>query len=137
MIQFHKTEDKMKNWVIILIIFIVPLALYGFIDYKNTPSEILAKVEEQAAIAKPIVYKFYSPLCKDCQTQSIEFNGLPEEFSETVIFENINVSGKEGESKKVKDLIKKFDIKSVPTIVIVDKNGKMVQKSSSVLRKNK
>lgn len=135
----------MRNWIIILIIFIVPLGLYGVLDMKTSAQDLIARttakseavagvsVKNPEKTSQITVYKFYSPLCKDCQKQSKELVGLKEEFAKKVTFNEINVSGATGESDEVQKLIKKYNIQMVPTVVIADIKGKEMKKYDTVI----
>lgn len=141
----------MKNWIIILTIFIVPMAIYGFLSHSTTADAFMEKlaankpVEQNKEIENvkqtqykcplPTVYKFCSPLCKDCQLQTKEMEGLDKEFEGKVTFQTISVTGAQGENKEIQGLVKKYNVKVVPTLVIVDCEGKMVKKYEYVVKK--
>ena len=111
----------MKNWIIILLVFLVPLGVYGFLEFKN-PS---VKANEAVAAQKtgPKVIKFHSPMCSECKDVQKEMEGLKELYKD-IIFEEINVSE---QTKQNKNLIKKYKITLVPTLVFVDINGNVVE----------
>ncbi len=109
---------KKSSLAIILAIFIVPLALYYFI---KTPSGN----EACCAIAKPgqaRVLQFSSPMCYDCKRIEGEIAPLRSspEYTESIFFSKINISDR---TPEVEQLIKKYNVDVVPTIVFLDKNG--------------
>ena len=114
----------MKNWIIVFLVFAIPLGLYAYFE-SNT--QATAAKEEMTAnkTQKPRVIKFYSPMCSDCQKVSKEMVGVVEDFKDAVTFEEINVSE---QTDKNKALIKKYKITLVPTLIFESKDGKIVKK---------
>jgi thiol-disulfide isomerase/thioredoxin len=132
----------MKNWIIVLLIFVIPLGLYGYLDCRaKENTEIIAQnlsllennsssTGNQTKISKTAtLYKFSSPMCGDCKKLSKEMGPIVTKWRAKVTFKDINVSGSEGESKEVQDMITKYNIKTVPALVYIDKNGKFVKKT--------
>lgn len=114
----------MKNWIIVLLVFAIPLGLYAYLE--SNSQSIVAKEEVTTNLSgKPRVIKFYSPMCSDCKKVSEEMTGIVEDYKDAVTFEEINVSE---QTDKNKALIKKYKITLVPTLVFESVDGKTVNK---------
>lgn len=114
----------MKNWVIVLLIFAVPLGLYAYLE--SNSQDTRANAANTAVVNnKPKVIKFYSPLCSDCQKVSKEMVEVVEDYKDAVTFEEINVSE---QTKQNKELIKKYKVTLVPTLIFETRDGKVVKK---------
>ena len=91
----------MKNWIIVLLIFILPLTLYAYLDAK-AQSYKMCKVEGNDIIKNPKakIIKFYSPMCSECQEMTVELNKAMENYKDSVIVEEINVVESDKKAKK-------------------------------------
>lgn len=115
----------MKNWIIVLLVFAIPLGLYAYLESNSLDAR--AK-EQQTAVnntGKARVIKFYSPMCSDCKKISGEMAGVIEDYKDAVTFEEVNVSE---QTDKNKTLIKKYKITLVPTLIFETKDGKNFKK---------
>jgi len=118
---------KKSSLVAILAIFIIPLALYFF--FKMPSGNDFAAVSATPGKAK--VIEFSSPMCYDCNRIKKELDPLeiaPE--YKTIIFEKINVADR---TPAVDQLIKKYNVDVVPTLVFIDKNGNMVNRTQGYM----
>ena len=123
----------MKNWVIGLLIFAIPLGLYAYMEANSQTT--IAKEETAAAApkntnAKPRVIKFYSPMCSDCKKVNEEMTGIIEDYKDAVSFEEVNVSE---QNDKNKALIKKYKITLVPTLIFETKDGVITKKAEGFI----
>lgn len=114
----------MKNWIIVLLVFAIPLGLYAYLE-SNSQSTVAKEEASMNNTQKPRVIKFYSPMCSDCKKISNEMVGVVEDYKDAVTFEEINVSE---QTDKNKALIKKYKITLVPTLVFESKDGKTFKK---------
>ncbi len=114
----------MKNWIIVLLVFAIPLGLYAYLE-SNSQSTVAKEEVTTNLSGKPRVIKFYSPMCSDCKKVSEEMTGIVEDYKDAVTFEEINVSE---QTDKNKALIKKYKITLVPTLVFESVDGKTVNK---------
>ncbi len=114
----------MKNWIIVLLVFAIPLGLYAYLE-SNSQSTVAKEEVSMNNTQKPRVIKFYSPMCSDCKKISNEMAGVVEDYKDAVTFEEINVSE---QTDKNKALIKKYKITLVPTLVFESKDGKTFKK---------
>jgi len=128
----------MKNWIIVLLILIIPISLYSYLEAK-AQSDAVCKVEGNTSIHNPKakIIKFYSPMCSECKDVSNELTKAMKNYKDSVIIEEINVAenvNKSGDYTKA--AIKKFKITLVPTLVFVDKNGNMIKKQEGEISSN-
>ncbi len=126
----------MKNWIIILLIFVLPLGLYAYLD-ANAQSNKICKVmgSEQVKNPKAKIIKFYSPMCSECKDASVELEKAMTNYNDTVLVEEINVVDNDKTNAKYnKSAIKKFDVTLVPTIVILDKEGNIIKKNEGLMK---
>ncbi len=126
----------MKNWIIVLLIFVVPLALYAFLDAK-AQSDMMCKVEGNAAVKNPKlkVMKFTSPMCSECKEAQKELDTALKNVQNPVVVEEINVVENVGKGVEYnKAAIKKFKVSVVPTFVFVNKEGTVVKKREGLMK---
>lgn len=133
---------KMKNWIIVLLIFVIPLGLWGYLDNtakadSGTIAQNIAALDSKTMMNTqkplPTLYKFSSPMCGDCKKVAKEIEPLRAKWEDKVIFKEYNVSGSEGESPTVQSLLSKYKITVVPTLLFVDSNGKLVKKTEGYI----
>ncbi len=107
-----------KNIIIILLIFVVPLGVYFGLT-RNKLTELPAIASQGAQVVK-----FASPMCYECQQLEKVFEEVFPNYENDIELEKIDVTQK---SDKVKAMIKKHQVKLVPTTVFKDKTGKVVR----------
>ncbi len=115
----------MKNWIIVLLIFLIPLGVYTTLEIKRGNGAIVSEAKD--TIGKPVVYKFTSPMCSECQSVQKILDKIKDDW-DLVVFEEINVSGTGADKKRAKQLIAKYDITMVPTLVFIDNTGNVYKK---------
>lgn len=121
----------MKNKIIIALIFILPFLIYGTIQgIKNTENLKNTAIAVEKNSSKLTIYKFYSPMCKDCLTQTKEIDKIKPKLNKDITIEEINVSENTEKNQK---LIEEFNILVVPTTIIVDNSGKIRKKVSNII----
>ncbi len=126
----------MKNWIIVLLIFILPLGLYAFLDAK-AQSDMMCKVEGNATVKNPKakIIKFSSPMCSECKDAQKELNKAMQEYKDSVLVEEINVVESVGKGSEYnKAAIKKFKVTLVPTLVFIDKDGKVIKRYEGAMK---
>ena len=126
----------MKNWIIVLLIFILPLGMYAYLDAR-AQSEKMCKVEGNELVKSPKakIIKFYSVMCSECKEQTAELNKAMENYKDSVIVEEINVVEQNKALKKhSKAAIKQFDINLVPTVVFLNKDGAIIKKHRGLMK---
>ena len=117
-------ENFMKNWIIVLLIFIIPLGLYGFLD--NTKGCRINTVEDENPHVK--VIKFSSPMCSECVKVSGELKKSLGNFGDSVVLEEIDVMKSNSRGK-----IKEYKVSLVPTIIFLDKKGNVVRRQEGYM----
>ncbi|MBQ9245860.1 thioredoxin family protein [bacterium] len=110
----------MRNIITILLILILPIALYLTFN-KNS--------EEKAAFAnnaeKPYMYVFTSSMCMDCNKMKAVIKEIENDYNDKINIVYINALEK---NKKVKEQIKKYGVTLVPTLVFADVNEVQTKK---------
>ena len=115
----------MKNKIIIIMIFAVPLALFAFLQYFTKDYAANASLNETQTLNKGKLIKFSSPMCSECKkVKGIVDNVIPD-YKETVLLEEINVSEN---TSKSQDMIDTYKISVVPTVIFVNKEGRIINK---------
>lgn len=108
-----------RNIIIILAIFIVPLAVYfGLTRDKLTT---LPSVASQGAE----IIKFSSPMCYECQELEKIFDEVFPKYSKDISLKKIDVTQKNNETR---EMIKKYEVKLVPTTVFKDETGNVTRR---------
>lgn len=119
----------MKNIIIVLLILILPIVAYIYMSNNIGESVAVAKNSDL-----PTVITFTSSMCMDCQKIKSVLAEIEPNYSQKVNFEYVQALDK---SKKVKDSIKKYGVVLVPTMILIDKNGKQLNKIEGFLEKEK
>ncbi len=115
-----------RNIVIILLIFLVPLAVYFGLtrDKVATPPSFAG----QGAV----VIKFASPMCYECQELEKVFDEVFPKFEKDITLRKIDVTDKN--NKDTKKLIKEYQVKLVPTTVFKDKDGNTTRRIEGTMQ---
>lgn len=107
-----------KNVIIILAIFLVPLAVYfGLTRDKLTTLPTVASSGAE-------IIKFSSPMCYECQELEKIFDEVFPKYNKDITLKKIDVTQKNNETR---ELIKKYEVKLVPTTVFKDETGKVTR----------
>ena len=115
-----------KSIIIVLLIFIVPLALF----WGLTRDKGVATLPGIAFSGSEII-KFSSPMCYECQELDKIFNEVYPEFANKVTLRKIDVTQKD---KEVKRMIKEYDVKLVPTCIFKNKDGQIIRKTEGMIQ---
>lgn len=108
-----------RNVIIILAIFIVPLAVY----FGLTRDKLTALPSVASSGAE--IVKFSSPMCYECQELEKIFDEVFPKYSKDITLKKIDVTQKNNETK---ELIKKYEVKLVPTTVFKDAAGNVTRR---------
>lgn len=117
-----------KNWVSILIILFVPII--AFMTFSKT-AESTAKPTDTTN--KPAVIKFTSSMCLDCQKMNKIFKEIFPKHEGKIVLTEIYV---QDGSDFTNSQIQKYDVTLVPTIILIDKNGKQVKRIEGAIEKD-
>lgn len=126
----------MKNWIIILLIFALPIGLYAYLDAK-AQSDMMCKFDGVKEVNNPIVkiIKFTSPMCSECQETTKELAKVKQTNPNDFVLEEINVLNNEKKGEDyTKTAIKKFKVTLVPTLVFINRDGKMIHRQEGLMR---
>lgn len=113
-----KGEEIMKKqttfWVILLVL-ILPIIFYLITG--NKKNDISSKLENN----KPKVLEFSSKYCVECQDLKKVLDPLEKKYDNKIEFIYIDITST---NEKEKELIQKYDVNVVPTMVLINENGK-------------
>ncbi len=118
-----------KNLIIISLIFVLPLIAYAVLSGTKVES-----ATQEHVSGKPQIVKFSSKLCSDCKKMKGVFEAVMPQYSGTVEIIEYDI---EKNDKNINDAINKYDVDLVPTVVYIDKNGKVVRKTEGYIDKHK
>jgi len=117
---------KHFNLIAILAIFIVPVIMYYSLH---------SSTQDTASIAtgiKPTVIDFSSEMCLECKELKKVMDQVEPKYDKKIVFKKIMITSANAEDQK---LVKKYGVKVVPTLVYLDKNGKVLKKTEGALTK--
>ena len=117
-----------KTLIIAALIFALPLIVYGFMSNRQPAVSETA----EASYGMPKLIKFSSPMCSDCQKLEEIIDELDDKYDEKVDFIEISVNNN---SKEVKELIRKYDVKLVPTMIFLNSNGEQIARVEGAIPK--
>ena len=116
-----------KNILIILFIFLVPVISYFMLTMSN---ESTAKTMQTG---KPQIVKFTSQMCLDCQTMNKIIKELYPNYSEDIVLTEIQVQDGKPQTQ---EQIDKYNVTLVPTIILIDSQGKQVKRIEGAISKD-
>lgn len=117
----------MKNIITILLILILPIALYLIMSKNSNDLSALAKEQNI-----PTIMAFTSTMCMDCQKLKGVLKEVEPEYTGKVNFIGINALDK---SRKIQSYIKKYHVVLVPTLIFLDENGNEINKIEGFISK--
>lgn len=126
----------MRNWIIALLIFIMPMGIYAYLEAKAQTAMMCAVKPSVASENQKVkIIKFSSPMCSECKEAAIELDKAMKDHKDSVIVEEINVTQTAGqEGNYTKEAIKKYKVTLVPTLVFVNKEGKMIHRQEGAMK---
>lgn len=116
-----------KNLIIISLIFALPLIAYWMMTTSNSTT---AKTVNSS---KPQVIKFTSAMCLDCQTMNKIFKEIFPKYEGKITLTEIQVQDNNSFNK---EQIKKYNVTLVPTIILLNSQGKQVKRLEGEIPKN-
>mgnify|MGYP002626040458 CR=1 FL=1 len=124
-----------KNLVTILAIFIIPLVLFGVLSRQS--EQVSAKTSnsqiQTEVTGKPQVLKFTSSMCRDCQTMNGIFKEIFPKYNDSIVLTEIHVQNK---SSFNGEMMKKYKVELVPTIILVNSDGNVVERIEGAISKD-
>lgn len=115
-----------RNIAVVLLIFLVPLAVYWGLTRDKSIS-VLPSVAGNGAE----IIKFSSPMCYECQELEKVFDEVYPSFANKISLKKVDVTQKD---KATKQLIKDYDVQLVPTCIFKDSNGTIIRKTESSIQ---
>ncbi len=119
-----------KNLIIILLIFLIPVAIYTLLGH-FTGSDMASA---DTKTTRPQIIKFTSTMCLDCQTMTKIMKELYPQYQDRIDLVEINV---QDGNKKNDSWIKKYNVNLVPTIILINSNGNEVKRIEGAIEKDK
>jgi len=106
-----------KNVAIILLVLILPVVAYFLLD--KTQAVSTSNIDTN----KPTVIKFTSDMCSECQKLDEIFPTVFPKYSKKINLVKVQVQKR---TKENQDLINKYNVTLVPTMVFLKGNGKVL-----------
>ena len=108
-----------RNIIILLLVFILPLFAYFTLSKANKGSISVAET------GCPQLIKFTSDMCGECKRVEPVVNKVMTKYQDSVQYIVIPVQVR---NKYNVDMMRKYDVTLVPTIVLLDRNKKVVHR---------
>ena len=115
-----------KNIITVLLIFLVPIAVYWTLTRDKSVTVI-----PSAAVSSPEIIKFSSPMCYECQELEKIFEEVYPNYAAKVSLRKIDVTSRD---KDTQSLIREYNVKLVPTCVFKDKGGKVLRTTEGAIQ---
>ena len=116
-----------KNLIIISLIFALPLIAYWLLNASNSTTA------KTIGTGKPQVIKFTSSMCLDCQTMNKIFKEIFPKYEGKITLTEIQV---QDDNSFNQEQIKKYNVTLVPTIILLNSQGKQVKRLEGEVEKN-
>lgn len=108
-----------RNIVILLLIFVLPILGYFYVSKTNESTATVAST------GAPQLIKFTSNMCAECKRVEPVIQNVMVKYQDKVHYISIPV---QVHNKYNEDMMAKYNITLVPTIIILDKNQKLVKR---------
>lgn len=115
-----------RNVITILLIFLVPLALYWSLTRDKSMTAL-----PTIAFTSTEIIKFSSPMCYECQELDKIFDEIYPGYANKVSLRKVDVTQKD---KTTKQMIKDYDVKLVPTCIFKNKEGNVIRKTEGAIQ---
>ncbi len=116
-----------KNIITIAFIFAIPLITYFMLTMSN------GSTAKTVVTGKPQVIKFTSQMCMDCQTMNKIMKEIFPKYEDKIVLTEIHVQDK---SSFNDEQIKKYNVTLVPTIILLNSDGKQVKRIEGAIPKD-
>ena len=117
-----------KNLITVLLVFIIPLVAY-FVLNKSVDNPVNVA---DATTNKPQVIKFTSAMCLDCQEMNKIIKEIFPKYQDRILL--IEIPVQDGKAF-TQEQIKKYNVTLVPTIILLDSNGKQLKRIEGAIPK--
>ena len=103
--------------IVMAIILVLPITIYAIFKAPENSGRL------EAATGKPIVLEFSSAMCSECQKLQKVLEEVEPKYDKKISFQKINASMIDAAAQ---EKIRKYNVKSVPTTIFIDKKGNMI-----------
>jgi len=103
--------------IVIALILILPITFYAMFKAPQSEGRL------EAAAGKPIVLEFSSTMCSECQKLQKILDEVEPKYDKKISFQKVNASMIDIAAQ---EKIKKYNVKSVPTVIFIDKAGRTI-----------
>lgn len=117
-----------KNFIIVALIFIVPLVAYRILSKHDVNSE------NKMVTNQPQIIKFSSEMCSECKKLDAVLKEVYPKYSDKIALVKIQVSENDDYTKK---LIEKYNVTLTPTLVVLNSKGEKLSKLEGFVGKEK
>lgn len=118
----------MKNKIIVSLVFIIPLVIYFVLSAIYPEKTIESVIAKEANIPQVIV--FSTPMCRECKRMAPAIEEAEKNFAGKVQITKINAN----ENKRaIQRLVQEYQVYGVPTIVYIDTNGVVKQRTEGAM----
>ena len=117
-----------KNLISILLILFVPI-----VGYMALTKSMATNAQVYNTTNKPQVIKFTSTMCMDCQKMNKIMQEIFPKYEDKIVLTEVHVQ--DGSSFSNSE-IKKHNVTLVPTIILIDSNGKQVKRIEGAIEKS-
>lgn len=114
--------DRKSSLLVILLVFALPVMLYYAIKGPNKETDSLAALAQAAN--QPKVLHFSQTMCSECKKLEGYYGQIEQKYQGKVVFVDIDVANPNPETQA---LMQKYNVKVVPTLVFINKNGQVVK----------
>jgi len=114
--------NRKSSLLIVLLIFALPVLLYYAIKGPNKENSSMAALAEAAN--QPKVLHFSQTMCSECKKLEGYYGQVKQKYQGKVVFVEIDVA--DG-TPATQSLMKKYNVKVVPTLVFINKNNQVVK----------
>lgn len=115
-----------KNIIVILLIFIIPIFGYYILSQKNISNISSANGN------CPKLIKFTSNMCGECKRVEPIVQEVVQKYQDSIQYIVIPV---QIDNKYNQEMISKYRVTLVPTIIILDKDGKQIKRIEGYINK--
>lgn len=119
----------MKNIIIILIIFIVPLVAYRILSNQEAN-----QAGEAGNANRPQIIKFSALMCAECKKLDGALKEIYPKYKDKIDLVKVQV---QNEDANTKNLVKKYNITLTPTMILLDSKGNKIDKIEGFVEKPK
>ena len=115
-----------KNFVAILLIFLIPIAIYWTLTRDRGITSL-----PTIAFDGPQIIKFSSPMCYECQELEKIFEEVFPHYTNKVTLRLVDVTSRD---KETKNLINKYKVNLVPTCVFINQDGHVTRRTEGMIK---